>query len=177
MIGSGGAGDTVMIQAYVFLKLCSSGEKWTINFKTRNTSEEGDRLIVEVLSDKMTSVLERSLKRSGVGGQTQKQEAVPLKGCSWPRLPVFRSNQAACVSEGPPQKGSWTDSRAALTRQPSCPSPAPRVSPRRGSGEGPGPPFSPLPLRRAQLRELSLPGFWSVGRWAHGCSLLSGDTF
>lgn len=68
VIGSGGAGDTVMIQAYVFLKLCSSGEKWTINFKTRNTSEEGDRLIVEVLSDKMTSVLERNLKRSGVGG-------------------------------------------------------------------------------------------------------------
>ena len=102
MIGSGGAGDTVMIQAYVFLKLCSSGEKWTVKFKTRNTSEEGNGLIVEVLSDKMTLYL----KEAGWGGQTQKQEAAPLKGCSRPHLPVFRSTQAACVSEGPPQKGS-----------------------------------------------------------------------
>lgn len=42
IVGGGrrGGGDTVMIQACVFLKLCSSGEKCTISFKTHNTSEE-----------------------------------------------------------------------------------------------------------------------------------------
>ena len=150
------------------------------NFKTCNTSEEGDRLIVEVLSDKMTSVLERSLKRTWRGrggGQPQKQEAAPLKGCSWPRLSVFRSNQAACVSEGPPQKGSWTDSRAALTRQPLCPSPAPQVSPGRAVGRDRAHPSLLCLWGELQFRERSLPGFWSVGKWACSRSLLSDDTF
>lgn len=43
-----------MIKARAFLKLCSNGERWTINFKICNISEVGDRLVLEVLSDKTT---------------------------------------------------------------------------------------------------------------------------
>lgn len=71
--------------------------------------------------------LERSKGMSHVTENTESERQSHWRACVWSNLSICWSNQAACVSEGP-QKGSWMDSRAALTLQPLCPSPAPQVS-------------------------------------------------
>lgn len=81
---------------------------------------------MEVLSAK--TAFAQSLERSKGMSHVRESTKSKRRACVWSHPSVRWSNQAACVSEAQPQKGSWTDSRAALTLRPLRPSPAPQVS-------------------------------------------------